>query len=71
MKQLAGDCPDLETIAAYLDGRLTERERARVTAHLADCEDCYALFSESARVIEQPAVVLPWSKRLKSTMPSR
>lgn len=67
MKQLAGDCPDLETIAAYLDGRLTERERARVTAHLVDCEDCYALFSESARVLEPPAVV-PWYERLKSTI---
>ncbi len=67
MKQLAGECPDLETIAAYLDGRLTERERVRVTAHLADCEDCYALFSESARVLEPPAVV-PWYERLKSTI---
>ncbi len=69
MKQLTGECPDLETIAAYLDGRLTDRERARVTAHLADCEDCYALFSESARVvIDEPTVAVPWHTRLKATI---
>ncbi|HEY2153748.1 MAG TPA: zf-HC2 domain-containing protein [Vicinamibacterales bacterium] len=65
MKQSAGHCPDLETIAAYLDGRLTDRERVGVTAHLADCEDCYALFSESARVVDEPIDVLPWYVRLK------
>jgi tetratricopeptide (TPR) repeat protein len=49
MKQITDHCPDLETIAAYLDGRLGEPERARVSEHLADCEDCYVVFSESAQ----------------------
>ena len=47
---VAGACPTLESIAAYLDGRLTDRERADVTEHLASCEDCYVLFSESAQI---------------------
>jgi tetratricopeptide (TPR) repeat protein len=46
---MATACPDLESIAAYLDGRLSDPERARITEHLASCEECYALFSESAQ----------------------
>jgi tetratricopeptide (TPR) repeat protein len=49
MKQVAGGCPDLETIAACLDGRLSNRERAQITEHLAACEDCYTGFNESAQ----------------------
>src|SRR5262249_9651938 len=43
-------CPDLETIAAYLDRRLTESERAAVTEHLASCETCYFVFTEAAQM---------------------
>jgi tetratricopeptide (TPR) repeat protein len=50
MKLVAVDCPELETIAAYLDGRLNEREQARITAHLTACDDCYVVFSESAQI---------------------
>ena len=49
MKRVASDHPDLESIAAYLDGRVTDRARARITEHLASCEDCYAIFRESAQ----------------------
>lgn len=42
-------CPPLEDIAAFLDGRLSEGERARVVAHLTDCEACYAVFTDAAR----------------------
>src|SRR5262249_56826121 len=45
----AGECPDLELIAAYLDNRLSTRERARMTEHLASCETCYAVFREAAQ----------------------
>ena len=69
MKRVEGGCPGLETIAAYLDGRLGERERARVTEHLTSCEECYAVFSESAQtpVLEArtgAAGVLGWRARL-------
>lgn len=43
------DCPDLELIAAYLDGRMSEGERSAVADHLGVCEDCYFVFTESAR----------------------
>jgi tetratricopeptide (TPR) repeat protein len=49
MKRGGGECPDPETIAAHLDGRLTGRERAWVIEHLAACEDCYTVFTESAQ----------------------
>jgi tetratricopeptide (TPR) repeat protein len=49
MKPVVGECPDLETLAAYLDNRLSDRQRARVTTHLSVCEDCYGVFSESAQ----------------------
>lgn len=57
MKPITMVCPDLETVAAYLDGRLSDRERARVTKHLSLCEDCYAVFAQSARlhVAAEPA----------------
>lgn len=45
----AGECPDLESIAAYLDNRLSAHERARMTEHLASCEECYAVFREAAQ----------------------
>lgn len=60
------DCPELELIAAYLDGRLTERERASIADHLGACEDCYLLFTESARhYVRQPlreVGVLTWRR---------
>ncbi len=45
----AGECPDPESIAAYLDNRLRARERARMTEHLASCEVCYSVFCEAAQ----------------------
>src|SRR4029077_20889337 len=57
MKRGGGECPDPETIAAHLDGRLSGRERALVTEHLAACEDCYTVFTESAQThgVAEPA----------------
>ncbi len=42
-------CPSLEDLAAFLEGRLSGDERARIVAHLADCPDCYEVFAEAAR----------------------
>src|SRR5579872_4245063 len=42
-------CPDPETMAAFLDGRLTGADRTRVIEHMAGCADCYFIFSESTR----------------------
>jgi hypothetical protein len=41
--------PELEQLAAFLDGALSPEDRAEVEEHLSHCEDCYTVFSESAR----------------------
>jgi tetratricopeptide (TPR) repeat protein len=65
-------CPDLETIAAYIDGRLEVAPRKAVTAHLSSCEDCYELFSETVRFQKEEgaaargpeaAVIVSWFRR--------
>jgi Putative zinc-finger len=43
-------CPDLEDIAAFIDGRLPRNGRSRITEHLAHCESCYEVFSGAARL---------------------
>lgn len=61
-------CPDLETIAAYLDDRLGTRDRGTVTEHLSSCESCYFVFSEATQV-KRPTVV-PWWKRKQVIWPT-
>jgi hypothetical protein len=46
------DCPELEDLAAFLDGKLTAEERAHITEHLASCEGCYEVFAGTARFME-------------------
>jgi hypothetical protein len=48
-------CPPLEDLAAFLDGKLSEEERARIVAHLAECERCYEVFAGAARFQEDSA----------------
>jgi Putative zinc-finger len=52
-------CPDPETLAAFLDGRLTQGERARVTEHVAECDDCYFVVTEAAQMRALPAEKIP------------
>ncbi len=47
----AGEHPDLETLAAFLDGKLPDAERARVMKHLAACKACFSLFADTARTL--------------------
>jgi hypothetical protein len=44
-----GSCPTAEDLAAYIDGALDWKEAAEITRHLADCEDCYAVYSGAVR----------------------
>src|SRR5882724_10892282 len=44
-----GNCPTAEDLAAYIDGALDWKEAEEVTRHLADCEDCYAVYSGAVR----------------------
>lgn len=43
--------PDLEQVAALIDGRLPEADKATLTDHLASCRNCYELFAETARFV--------------------
>jgi len=52
-------CPDAETLAAYLDGRLTQGEREDVTAHVADCDDCGFVVTEAAQMPSPAAQLEP------------
>ena len=61
-------CPDLETIAAYLDDRLGTRDRSTVTEHLSSCESCYFVFSEATQV--KRSTVVPWWKRKQVIWPT-
>jgi CHAT domain-containing protein len=65
-------CPDLETIAAYVDGRLEAGPREAAAAHLSTCEDCYEVFAETVRFQKEKgaaergtvsAVSRPWFRR--------
>ena len=42
-------CPDAEALASYIDGRTTAAERTEIESHLASCEDCYFVFSETVQ----------------------
>ncbi len=59
--------PDDETLAAYVDGTLPRGRRREVTVHLASCEDCYEVFTETARFLrdedQKPATVVPFTRR--------
>lgn len=57
-----GTCPSLETIGAFVDGRFKERERDVIAEHLASCEACYFVFSESARLRVTQTQELPAAK---------
>lgn len=67
------DHPALESIAAYLDGRLPDPERRAMTAHLDSCAACYEIYSESLRFQKEESVdarrgVLTFERR-KSWIP--
>lgn len=50
MKLNGGTCPSPETIGAFVDDRLKDREREVIAAHVATCEACYFVFTEAARM---------------------
>jgi hypothetical protein len=46
-------CPDLEDLAAFLDGTLPAPQRDAIVAHLATCDDCLELFASGASFQEE------------------
>lgn len=63
-----GYCPSDEDLAAYIDGVLGQDEADRVTAHLATCEDCYAIYSGAVR-FQLESKVVPFPRRAKAFDP--
>jgi len=53
IKRRVDECPDLETIAEFLDGRLPEESREAIADHISRCETCYFVFSEAAQMRPQ------------------
>ncbi len=51
--ELDRETPDLEDLAAYLDGRLSKERRALVEERLANDEDYYEIFLENVRFLEE------------------
>ncbi len=47
--ELRSPHPDLEDLAAFVDGNLDAASRAEVERHLADCPRCFEVFSETVR----------------------
>jgi|GEM_PF-1157219 len=46
-------CPDPEELAAYIDRTLPKEDRQRIAEHLSSCPDCYEVFSETVRLLEE------------------
>lgn len=47
------DCPDLEQLASFVDGRLDAGERERLIRHLADCDACREIVAESMELANE------------------
>jgi hypothetical protein len=49
--------PSAEELAAYIDRNLGKEEAARVTEHLASCDDCFDVYSTTAQFLlaDEPA----------------
>src|SRR5262245_25384005 len=64
-------CPDAERLAAYADGTLTADEARDVEWHLASCDDCREVLSETmafaaaeaAATPDSPSRVVPFRPR--------
>jgi CHAT domain-containing protein/tetratricopeptide (TPR) repeat protein len=54
---------DSETLAAFIDGTLPSPDRARVEAHLADCDACYEVWNDSRSVSLKVSSVQPVGSR--------
>lgn len=52
-------CPGAEDLAAWLDGRLSPAERARVEIHLAGCEECREVTAQIVRATAEAGTDQP------------
>lgn len=52
----ANTCPEVERLAALAEGRLAGAERSAALAHVAGCSNCYELFVEIRRSLDELAL---------------
>src|SRR5262249_30119917 len=46
-----GTCPDVETLAGYVDGMLADADRQAVERHLVGCADCRDVVVDTAAFV--------------------
>jgi len=59
-------CPDSERLAAFIDGTLDEPDRREMEAHLASCQECCHVVSETMRFRTEMGTTVvpsPWRRR--------
>jgi anti-sigma factor RsiW len=44
-------CPSVEDLAAYIDEGLSRPERAAITAHFSECDNCFSLYIEAVQAL--------------------
>ena len=47
------DCPTMERLSQFIDGKLSREDRESVVTHLSDCGRCYSILSESLAIREE------------------
>lgn len=55
MNAMEKSCPEIQTLARYVEGGLSADERARVNGHLADCDECRRTVVLSSSLDAAPA----------------
>jgi predicted anti-sigma-YlaC factor YlaD len=58
LREIPSQCPDPEFLAAYLDGRLTPKEKTLIEKHLIDCHKCRHIVSMAIK-LEKPVALTP------------
>lgn len=59
---LPGECPDLEKLAAFQEGSLTQNEQEDIEEHLVRCARCFAILKTAIK--SESGVLDPKSKDL-------
>ncbi|HEV8578818.1 MAG TPA: zf-HC2 domain-containing protein [Thermoanaerobaculia bacterium] len=60
---LSGHWPSDEELAAYIDGTLGKVESQRIAEHLADCEECFAIYMGTLQFQTEEGNVVPFPPR--------
>ncbi len=59
MNTRTSECPDLQDLAAWVDGNVDDATRARLVEHVATCYDCFEIVSSTLEWKESEATPSP------------